>query len=267
MLLTALLLSALVVQSGDGIPISSSVRGRGEPAIVFVHCWNCDRHFWDSQMAEFGKTHRVVAIDLPGHGESGSGRREWTVEAFGDDVKTVVDRIGAKRVVLVGSSMGGPIVLEAARRLPDRVAGIVPVDSLLDFDYHMKPEEIEGAMTAMRKDYKGETTKFITEKLFAPSTSPAVRKRVLAIGPSAPAERSLAIVRAVLTYDPLPALAEIHAPIRAINGDKYPTNIEGNRRHYRDFDAAIMKGTGHFLMIEDPKRFNALLADALRQMR
>jgi pimeloyl-ACP methyl ester carboxylesterase len=265
--LTALLLSAAMAKAADGVPIHFTVEGRGEPAIVFVHCWNCDRRFWDAQMAEFGKTHRVVAIDLPGHGESGNGRKEWTVEAFGNDVKTVVDRVGAKRVVLVGSSMGGPIVLEAARRLPDRVAGIVPVDSLVDFDFRMKPEQIEGAMAAMRRDYKVESTKFITENLFAPSTPPAVRDRVLRLATSARAEPSLAILRAVWAYDPLPALAEIHAPIRAINGEKYPTNLEGNRRHYRDFDAAIMKGTGHYLMIEDPKRFNALLADALRQMR
>lgn len=267
MLLTALLLSAVTVRAVDRVPIHFEVRGRGEPAIVFVHCWNCDRHFWDAQMAEFGKTRRVVALDLPGHGESGSGRPQWSVESFGDDVKAVVDRAGAKRVVLVGSSMGGPIVLEAARRLGDRVAGIVPVDSLQDFDFRMKPEEIDAAMEKMRRDYRTETTRFITTALFAPSTPSSVRERVLRMTQSAPAEQSLAILRAVWAYDPVPALTQIHAPIRAINGDRFPTNVEGNRHRYRDFDAAIMTGTGHYLMIEDPKRFNRLLAETVREMK
>ena len=64
----------------------------------------------------------------------------------------------------------------------------------------------------------------------------------------------------------MPALAEIKAPIRAINSDKYPTNLEGNRRHIPQFDVALMKGAGHYLMLEDPVRFNALLADALSRL-
>jgi hypothetical protein len=68
-----------VVTSSDGVPIRYTVQGKGDPALVFVHCWGCNRHFWDNQMAEFSKTHRVVAIDLPGHGESGQGRMNWSV--------------------------------------------------------------------------------------------------------------------------------------------------------------------------------------------
>jgi pimeloyl-ACP methyl ester carboxylesterase len=68
LILRALLLLAAVARSGDGVPIHYTVEGRGEPALVFVHCWNCDRHFWDAQLRAFRKTHRVVAIDLAGTG-------------------------------------------------------------------------------------------------------------------------------------------------------------------------------------------------------
>ena len=264
--MSTLLLLAAVARSTDGIPIHYMVQGRGEPALVFVHCWNCDRYFWDPQMATFGKSHKVVAIDLAGHGESGKGRKDWTVESFGEDVKAVVDKLGLKRVVLVGSSMGGPVSLEAARRLGDRVIGIVPVDTLLDVEQKMPPEQIDKAVQQMKTDYKGETTKFITQYLFAPTTPPAVRKRVLARAISASPEISLAILKASWQYDPIPALAEIHVPIRAINAQKFPTNVEANRRHIPDFDAVIIQGTGHYPMLEDPKRFNELLAGVLHEL-
>src|SRR5215210_55767 len=131
-----------VVAAADGVPLHYAVQGKGEPALVFIHCCSCDRQLWDSQVAEFAKTNRVVTIDLPGHGESGLARKNWSIESFGDDVKTVVTKLNLKRVVLVGSSMGGPIALEAARRMPERVVAMVPVDTL------------EAAMKQLRGDYK-----------------------------------------------------------------------------------------------------------------
>src|SRR6185295_3656082 len=98
---------AEVVPAKDGVPIHYFVQGKGEPALVFVHCWSCDRHLWDNQVPVFAKNHRVVTLDLPGHGESGQGRKNWSIESYGDDVSTVVTKLNLKRVLLIGSSMGG----------------------------------------------------------------------------------------------------------------------------------------------------------------
>ena len=136
--------ASAVVNSSDGVPIHYSVAGKGEPALVFIHCWGCNRNFWENQVAEFSKTNRVVTIDLPGHGESGAGRKNWTIESYGDDVKTVVTKLGLKRVVLVGSSMGGPIALEATKRMPDNVVAVVPVDSLQNVEETITPEQLDG---------------------------------------------------------------------------------------------------------------------------
>ena len=201
MLLRALVLFAAVARSGDGVPIDYTVEGRGEPALVFVHCWNCDRHFWDAQLRAFRRSHRVVAIDLAGHGQSGTGRKDWTIEAFGDDVKAVVDKLGLKRVVLVGSSMGGPVALEAARKLGDRVVGIVAVDTLQNVEQKAPPEQVDKLLQEMTADYKGQTTKFIGENLFSPTTPPAVRKRVLTVATSASPDRSVAMLRAAMLFN------------------------------------------------------------------
>jgi sigma-B regulation protein RsbQ len=253
-----------VVNSSDGIPIHYSVAGKGEPALVFIHCWGCNRSFWESQVAEFSKTNRVVTIDLPGHGESGSGRKNWTIESYGDDVKTVVTKLGLKRVVLVGSSMGAPIALEATKRMPENVVGIVPVDSLQNVEQTLTAEQLDGVIKQMTADYKNATTGLLNQFFFSPSTPAAVKTRVVNEALSRQPETAVAILKGIFAYAPGPAMKEIKVPIKAINADLNPTNLEINRKYAPQFDAVIIKGTGHYPMLEDPARFNQMLADILK---
>ena len=255
-----------IVSAADGVPIHYSVTGKGEPALVFIHCWTCNRTFWENQVAEFSKTYRVVTIDLPGHGESGQGRKTWSVESFGDDVATVVKKLGLKRVVLVGSSMGGPIALEATRRMPDRVIAIVPVDTLQNVEEKLPPDQLDAVFKQMEADFKNAVTSLLNQFFFSPTTPPAVRERVINATVSTKPDVAIPMLKAVFSYDPAPAMREIKVPIRAINADRVPTNVEANRKYAPQFDAVIIKGTGHYPMLEDPARFNQMLADILRSL-
>lgn len=267
MLLTfVLLFASLFVNASDGVPIHYSVAGKGEPAIVFIHCWGCRGDFWENQVAEFSKTNLVVTIDLPGHGESGLGRKVWTIESYGDDVKTVVTKLGLKRVVLVGSSMGGPIALEATKRMPDKVVAIVPVDSLQNVEQSLTQEQIDGVIQQMTADYKNATTGLLNQFFFSASTPEAVKTRVINEAISRPPETAIAMLKGVFAYKPAPTLKEIKVPIKAINADLNPTNVEINRKYAPQFDAVIIKGTGHYPMLEDPARFNQMLADILKTL-
>lgn len=252
-----------VVNASDGVPIHYSVSGKGDPALVFIHCWACNRHFWDNQVAEFSKTYRVVTIDLPGHGESGQGRKSYSVESYGDDVKTVVTKLNLKRVVLVGSSMGGPIALEATKRMPDRVVAIVPVDTLQNVDQKVPQEQLDSVFQQMQADFKAATTSLLNQFFFAPTTPPAVRERIINETIAQKPEVVLPILKAVFSYDAAPGLREVKVPIRAINADRVPTDVTANRKYAPQFDVAIIKGTGHYPMLEDPTRFNQMLAEIL----
>lgn len=258
---------AEVVQAKDGVPIHFSVQGKGEPALVFVHCWSCDRRLWENQVSVFAKNRRVVTIDLPGHGESGQDRKSWSIESYADDVNTVITKLDLKRVVLVGSSMGGPIVLEATRRVPERVAAIIPVDTLHNVENKVPPEQLEGVFKQLRADYKGAVTGFLNELFFSPTTPVAVKDRIIKEVTSRPPELALAILQAIFAYDPVPALREVKVPIRAINADMTPTNLDANRKYASQFEVVIMKGSGHYPMMEDPAQFNKLLADAIQNVK
>jgi pimeloyl-ACP methyl ester carboxylesterase len=111
--------------SSNGVSIRYEAHGTHGRPLVFVHCWSCDRRYWRGQVEHFGRGHRVVTVDLAGHGESGTGRAEWTMPAFGEDVVAVVEELGLEDVVLVGHSMGGDVIVEAALRLQGRVAALV----------------------------------------------------------------------------------------------------------------------------------------------
>jgi pimeloyl-ACP methyl ester carboxylesterase len=118
--------------SDDGVAIAYDTYGTGATTLVFVHGWACDSTFWRLQVEAFAPDYRVITLDLAGHGRSGSGRMEWTAAHFASDVAAVLRSADASNVILIGHSLGGPIVLEAALLAPERVIGIVGVDTFLD---------------------------------------------------------------------------------------------------------------------------------------
>jgi uncharacterized protein (TIGR02246 family) len=254
------------VPSADGVPIRYEASGQGSPAVVLVHCWMCDRHLWDHAAARLAREHRVVTIDLAGHGESGRARKAWTIEAFGEDVRAVVEALGLDRVVLVGHSLGAPVILEAARRLPGRVVGLVPVDTLQNVENKTSPDEIAAFLAPFRADYEASAEGFIRQYMFVPGSPPSLIDRIVAKTRQGPAAIAVACLEAAFGYDAAPAFEALAVPIRAINADRFPTEREANRRHAPQFDVVLMKGVGHYPMLEDPDRFDPLLALVVRDI-
>jgi len=252
--------------SADRVEIHYEVVGSGETALVFVHGWSGDRHVWDGQLAAFAQAYRVVTLDLAGHGESGRGREAWTIAAFGEDVAAVIRRLGLKRVVLVGHSMGGDVILEAARRLPGLVKALVPVDTLHDVESKQTPAEVDAFLAPFAADYKAAAANFVHEFMFVPSSDPKLVERIVTQAQNAPPEIAIAALRSAFSYDAAPALGAVKVPIHAINSDKFPTNVEGNRRHASQYAVTLMKGVGHFPMLERSEEFNRVLRETLGGM-
>jgi pimeloyl-ACP methyl ester carboxylesterase len=254
------------VPSADGTPIRFEVAGKDEPTLVLVHGWALDRRLWDDQVARLAARHRVVTLDLAGHGESGRQRTQWTMAAFGQDVEAVAAALGAAQLVLVGHSMGGLVVLEAARRMRERVRGIVLIDILLDVEERTPPEQIDAMARQLETEYEPTVTHMANEYLFTPGTPASVRERVVRHAKALPPGVSIALLRETWGYDARPALREIKAPIRAVSADKFPTNLEANRRHIPGYDAVIVEGTAHYLMLENPTGFGRALDQALAKV-
>ncbi len=249
----------------DGASIAYTVIGSGSPTLVFVHGWMCNQSFWSEQVDEFAASHKVVTLDLPGHGASGRVREGWPLMAFGGDVKAVVEHLGLKDVILVGHSMGGPVALEAARLMPDRVIGVIGVDSLQDAEFKYEPGQAEAFVSAFTEDFVGACDRFVVG-MFAKDPDPALVERIRSEMCSGTPEIGVALMEQYSEYDALAAFQAVAVPIRCINAGLWPTNFEGNRRAHEDFDAVIIEGPGHFLMMETPEEFNLHLRQVLEEI-
>ncbi len=157
-----------VVRSADGVEIAYTARGEGDVALVFIHGGFADRSFWSRQLEVFAGRYRTVALDLAGHGASGKDRTEWTLGAFGEDVLAVMDALRLRRTVLIGNSLGGPVALEAARRAPERVLGVIAVDTLQDASRVIDPGSWKAYVESLKHDFEGTVRGLVKRNLFHP---------------------------------------------------------------------------------------------------
>lgn len=258
--------SAEFVPSFDGVPIAFEVRGTGTPTLVFVHGWSCDRSYWDAQVETFTRRFEVVTVDLAGHGESGLGREIWTMSAFGLDIAAVLEEVGSERVILIGHSMGGDAIVEAARRMPDRVVGLVWVDTYKALGNPRSLDQVQEMLAPLRADFVPGVRDFVRD-MFPEDADGSLVERIAVDMSSAPAEVALETLRSALTFDrEMPvALQELDAPVVAINPHEPPTDIESLKKY--GVEVVLMPGVGHFLMMEDPEGFNERLAEVFTGLR
>jgi pimeloyl-ACP methyl ester carboxylesterase len=154
-----------VATSRDGIPLAFEVHGAGTPTLVLVHGWSCDRSYWSRQLRPLAARYQTMAVDLAGHGKSGAGRQAWTMAAFGEDVVAVAEQLDLGELVLVGHSMGGDVIVEAALRLGERVAGLVWVDTYGTLGEPPTDEEVEAFVAPFREDF-ATATRALVRRLF-----------------------------------------------------------------------------------------------------
>ncbi len=254
------------IYSKEKIPIAYSLEGSGDKAVVFVHGWSCDRSYWDLQVPYFAENYTVVAVDLPGHGESRYNREEWSMEAFGEDVAAVVEGLDLRNVVLVGHSMGGSVILTAAKNLGNRVVGLVGVDTFQDFESAIPEEDELDAFIQPFQDNFVEATRNFVRNMFYPTADSLLVAQIANDMSAAPLEVALGSFKGLFAFNPIPVLEQIAVPIYGINSDMYPVNVEAGKRHTIAFEILFMEGCGHFLHQEDPETFNRMLEEILEEI-
>jgi pimeloyl-ACP methyl ester carboxylesterase len=254
--------------SSDGVKISFDVQGEGEPTLIFIHGWSNNRSIWDAQVSHFSERYKVVTIDLPGFGSSGNNRSSWTMASFGGDVATVIKKINPRQAVLVGFSMGGPVVIETANLVPELVAGVVLVDNMQNVEMTYPPPVI----TYIDSVYMDLITNPTNEKLvsagFYKKNPEASFERVLAMLKDASRIGWRESLRGYFRWhneDITAALQQCQVPVIAINSDSEPTNVEAFQEYVPSFQAKIVADVGHVIMWDAPEEFNRLLEESVQE--
>jgi pimeloyl-ACP methyl ester carboxylesterase len=258
-----------IVPSSDGQLISYNVFGKGDVTLVFVHGWGGDGRYWKYQIPYFYKKYRIVTVDLAGHGNSEQNRKVYTLEAFGQDVKAVVEDVNAKKVILIGHSMSGEIVAEAARLMPERVIGIIGADSIQNVEDTMPKEQFKQMVDGFQKDFKGEVKNFV-EPMLGKDIKPEFKKWIIDDISCEPPYVAISAFKEYVTKFENKGIAnifkEVKVPVRCVNADLWPTNPEANRRYMSSFEVTYIKGAGHFIMLERPREFNKKLNDSIKEI-
>jgi pimeloyl-ACP methyl ester carboxylesterase len=253
--------AARIAIAPDGVHVQYRVYGTGETALVFIHGWSCDSNYWREQIPAFRGKYTLITVDLAGHGGTDANRADWTIAAFGQDVATALSAVPNRQIILVGHSMGGPVALEAARLLKGRVVGIIGVDTFKSIGAPKPTQaQVDAIIKPFEADFIGQTRALVADHLFVKGEHAQLAQKI-AYDMSLSAPRvAVPALRAVLQYDFTDALKDISVPIVAINSDLgEPVNEARIRKVLPKFRAVTLAGDGHFLMMEDPRRFNPAL--------
>ncbi len=248
--------------SADGVQIHYVVGGKGAPALVFVHCWSCDTGYWREQLPVFARDHKVVAIDLAGHGLSGDGRQRFTMAAFGADVAAVVRRENLGRIVLIGHSMGGPVALEAAQLLAGQVDLLVGVDNMQNVEMQFPEDEFKRLHDGMVGDFRATTDAFV-RSMFPKEADPKLVADIAGDMASALPRVAISAIEELKGFDEAGAVEKAAVPIVCINATTFPTDVQVNRKHAKSFEVILIEGVGHFIQLEKPDAFNLMLSRIL----
>ncbi len=235
-------------------------RGGALP-VVFVHGLAGDRTLWKYQLEHFRRTRRAIAVDLHGHGESADlPGAEHTIPSYVADLQAVADGLRLDRFVLVGHSLGGAIVSGYAAARADRVAGIVLADPSGD-----NTKVPRGEAEAMLRQMRPETYPRFMRKYFngmMPNSSPDVKAHVLRAMRLTRRDVVVETFRGGLSYSPVAAIRSFPGPELAVASEANvgPYSL---RAAVPELPWRVMKGVGHWPMLDRPEEFDRILDDCL----
>lgn len=259
----ALLPAPAAAASVDGISLHWTSTGSGPQTLVLIHGWTCDDTSWSAQVPALSKKYRVLTLDLPGHGKSGMPKPGgFSMDLFARAVEAVRAEAKADRLVLVGHSMGAPVIRQYARLYPQHVAALVLVDGVVALSVPPpgatapplpQPEQIRGpgGLKARETMIRG---------MFLPSTPQPLQDHVLKMMLAAPEATAYGAMTA--TFDPAVWKETVVLPMPSLGifADKSPMGgPDATRKVLPNFEYHEIPGTGHFVMMEKPAEFNRLL--------
>jgi len=250
--------------------------GKGSPALLFVHGFACTSNDWRAQLDHFQKTNEVLACDLRGHGRTPGRPHECSIEHYGGDVAALLNNLEIKRCVLVGHSMGCRVVLEAARLLPERTAGVVLVDGSRNATSDPDGAEANAKATIEKSGYAPFAEMLFRQMFFTPS---AQADDIVARALKSSAEFGPHLWPRISRWDAGAmdaAFDAIRAPVLAIQSTTRSAQLKrgpmkpGDTSPWVDYlrlrgaQVEIVPDTGHFTMLEQPETVNRLIEGFVR---
>ena len=253
---------AIIVHKG--IKLAYDDQGAGKPAFVFVHGWTCNRSHFAHQAAHFARRHRVVSVDLRGHGESDKPEGPYPITAYAEDIAHIIDHLELGKIVAVGHSMGGSAVLQLAASYPNQVAAIVMVDP---GSFVFPPEvraRLEGMVTAIEAGNQEPRRQAIATQMFLPTSDRKLVEDVTAVMMAAPSHVAASAMRGVLEFDGKTVAEHCKVPALHLANAQHRNPPHLMSQWLPHVVNGWTVGAGHFSQLEVPDQVNAMIEGFLR---
>ncbi len=235
--------------------------GVGDTPVIFVHSFAGSTQHWQEQLKELRKTRRAIAFDMRAHGASpAASDKNYAVEAFAADIATVVDSLSLSHFILVGQNLGAEAAIAYAAKFPGKVHGLllmgVPIKTtatrvtkIMDM---LESEKYDTVMNAYLA-YLLTNAKPATGALLQSGLGKLTKNGVLKM------------VRASLNFDPVPSLRKYTGPVMMLSSDEDQAQSTWQQL-FPKTEFKRMRGTSHWMQLDKPAEFNAILQKFLRDL-
>jgi pimeloyl-ACP methyl ester carboxylesterase len=231
--------------------------GAGEPALLFLHGWCGDRSFFAPQFDYFSQSHRVVAVDLPGHGKS-AVPEQYAIEAFAGQVAELTSELGLGPSVVFGHSIGAMVALALSQLTPERVGAVALIDPP-----PLSKEVWKGFAPQLIDSFSGPDgptgRRQFVEQMFLPTDDPTRRAKIIDTMTAVPNDIAIPLVQAIAAFDAMAVLQQCKVPVLTISS-AVPTNDAASLLAANaTMTLGQTVGAGHFLQLEVPEQVNPMI--------
>ena len=241
---------------GADVRVAYDLAGAGDPPLVFVHGWSCDRSYSEPQFRHFAAHHAVAALDLRGHGASDAPPPEqfrYDTDAFADDVLAVVGHADLQRPVVVGHSLGALVALTCAAR-SGAVRAAVLVDPAPILEGRGKAF-FARSVPAVAADEDGSWRAAFAARLFGPDDT-ARREETIGGVRATPLPIAAAAWQAIADFDGAAVLPRVRVPVLLISAGEPEAGVADL---LQNVTLGRTVGAGHFIQLEVPDQVNAMI--------
>jgi len=257
----------------NGTPLYATVRGRG-PAVTLVHGFPLSHRIYDTQIRSLSRTYRVIAPDLRGFCKTPLGDTEVTMDTYADDIAAILDALEVEKTVLAGLSMGGYIAFAFWRRYPERVSGLILLNTRAKPDTPEARENRFKTIEAVRQEGLAPLIDGMIPKLLSPVTlrgKAHIVRKLRSIMEAASVDGVVAALRAMAERpDSRPTLETISVPTLIIAGQDdalIPVDeAEDMALRIPDARLRVVDQAGHLVTMERPRTTSRLIGEFLAQV-
>lgn len=243
----------------DEVVLAFTDSGHLGSPLLLIHGWGCDHRTLTHQEEFFARTHRVINVDLRGHGQSGCPDTDYEIGLFADDIYWLCRQLEIQNAIIVGHSMGGAVAIETAYRYPDLVRGVAMIDTVFRPSSDLV-ELLAPLLPALQGDAYEEAYRTIMLNISRSSEGEALAG-VLSTLPAAPQRVLLSALHGHMeTHDLATAAAACSAPVAYIAASGTFADLRELKRLIPHLVHGQTLGAGHFAAWLVPDQVNAMLS-------